>query len=442
MQEEKKTAVQAMDGTVKKSGVVAPPVPGELPVVGERSVFTHTMQEDVARAKADPSRMAKEEAGKKPFAEYIPPPPAPPVEKSAPASAASAAKKDAYQEAIGPAPLERDQPFSFPEENKPPADNAAAPFQIYIPPKRGAFQASTAILLAVLLLLIAGGGFGYWWFFMKTAQPQETIQTPEPPPEPEPVPMPVIEPQPEPLPPVVIPEPQPEPPPIEPAATSTPPAVESAPVMPPPPQEPQPVPEPASPQAVMPLDLTVTIEIEKTDKALFLGKLAAENAKITAQKATLRYLVKLSSETEKRYLSLSEIGALLGFTVPETLAPSSARSDFIGYKSTGAFRYGFAASVSQKESMKTAAMTWERTMLNDLKGLYVQKQYVKPAHPVFSENTYANFFKRYINMPLPDVSLDWAISDNYFIAATSKEMIYAVLDAAQSSTPSTPSPAK
>ncbi len=433
IQEEKKTAAHAMGDADKNTGAAVPPVPGELPVIDERSVFTHTMQEDVLRAKADPSQMAKEKAAKKPFAEYIPPPPAPPSEKSAPAHAAS---KDAYREAVGAPAPERDQPFAFPkkEEEQAPADEKTQPFQIYIPPKKSAFGASTAILSAILLLIIAGGGFGYWWFFMKTQEPQLMVQEPELPPEPEPIPTPVIEPEPEPAP--VIPEPPlviPAPP--EPIiATSTPPVIEPiiepTPVIPVVP-EPEPIAEPVAPQAVLALNQTITIEIAQPDKTALLEKLKAENAKITAKKATIRYVVKISSATEKRYLSLSEIGTLLGFTVSEAVAQSLVQSDFIGYKNGNAFRYGFAAAISQKESAKAAALAWEQTALEDLKGLYIQKPYVKPASPVFSENTYLNFFKRYLNMPQPDVSLDFAVSEKYFIAATSKEMIYAIIDAAQ-----------
>ena len=70
-------------------------------------------------------------------------------------------------------------------------------------------------------------------------------------------------------------------------------------------------------------------------------------------------------------------------------------------------------------------------MLDDLNSLYIDKAYVKPAVITFSENSYLDFYKRYINMPMPDVSLDYAISDKYFVVATSKEMIYAALDKTQ-----------
>ena len=50
---------------------------------------------------------------------------------------------------------------------------------------------------------------------------------------------------------------------------------------------------------------------------------------------------------------------------------------------------------------------------------------------LFSSNTYLDFTKRYINLPAPDVSLDWAVSANYFVVATSKDMIFAALDKAQ-----------
>ncbi|MBI1755032.1 hypothetical protein HYR65_01985 [Candidatus Azambacteria bacterium] len=412
-----------------------PGAPGELPVTGDsRRFLTHTMEGDVAQAKTDPATAAKEEAVKKPFAEYIPPPPAPPA-------TAKPNGSDVYREPVVPGmpPLERDQPFSFPKSDMKTPDEEKQQFQIYIPTKRKAFNTTTITLLAILLLLLAGGGFGYWWIFMKTPPPAPAaVIAPEPAPGPTPV---MVKPTPEPQP---APEPQPEPTPVvtEPTSTSTPAEATSTPAVVVPPQpapeaQPEPTPvvtEPTIPQAVLSLDQTVTIEIATMDKTTLLAKLQAENTKITAQKATLRYLVRISSATEKKYLSLSEIGQLIGFTVPQSLAQSFSQSEFIGYKNGSAFRYGLAAATSHKDEVKTAALAWEASALDDLAGLYIQKAYVKPATVAFSSNTYLDFTKRYLNMPQPDVSLDWALSDKYFVVATSKEMIFAILDKTQSQT--------
>ena len=114
--------------------------PVELPVVGEKKFFTHTMQEDVARAKMDPASFAKEVAAKKPFSEYIPP-------ASTPKEPSLSDKfREPIEDLTG-----RDQPFPLPDTKIDGESNQ--PFQIRIPQKRSAMNATTIILIAVLLLL-------------------------------------------------------------------------------------------------------------------------------------------------------------------------------------------------------------------------------------------------------------------------------------------------
>lgn len=410
------------DNTTGQEGPSAGGAPGELPVVGEKKFFTHTMQGDVARAKMDPASFAKEVASKKPFSEYIPPATTPQEPEAA----------DKFRESIEETP-DRDQPFSLPDTKT----EGDQPFQIRIPQKRSTLNATTIILAAVLLVLVAGGGAAYWWFFMKTAPPQVVVQIPEPKvtPQPQPTPITPIQPEPEPEPepiipivePVIIPEPiatTTEPVIIpEPVATTTPPLL-----TPPPPEE---ISEPASPDAVIALDHTAVIEIAKLDKALLLEKINTENTKVAGEKVTIRYTVKLVTESEKKFLTGAETAQLLGLSVPADLLKLMSVSELVGYKSGASFRYGFVGAIQNNTLVKSTALAWENTMLDDLAALYIEKTYQKPETVTFSTNTYFAFYKRFINMPEPDVSLDWAVSSRYFVVSTSKEMIYAVLDKAR-----------
>ncbi|MCR4322812.1 MAG: hypothetical protein NUV61_01865 [Candidatus Azambacteria bacterium] len=395
--------------------------PGELPVVGEKKFFTHTMQEDVARAKMDPASFAKEVASKKPFSEYIPP-------VSSPREPEIADKfREPVEDLMG-----RDQPFPLPDIKS--EGEGSQPFQIRIPQKRRAANITTVILIAVLLILVAGGGAAYWWFFMRAPAPEVVVKIPEPQVVPQQQPTPVIpvqlEPAPEPEPPIIQ-ELEPEP-----IATTTEPVVIPEPVAtttqpeltPPPPLE---VSEPATPEAVIALEHTALIEITRLDKALLFEKIQAENTKIVSENATIRYAVKLSTESEKRFLTGEEVVTLLGVLVPADFWKLTSNAELIGYKQGASLRYGFAATIQNKTSVKNAALSWEGTMLNDLTALYIEKAYQKPEVVVFSTNTYFDFYKRFINMPEPDTSLDWAVSSRYFVTATSKEMIYAVLDKAR-----------
>ena len=402
----------------------AAPVPGispqevpptGLPVLENKRIVTHTMKEDIARiGGVSGAPIGTEEKTVKPFSENIPPPPLPPI--PAPQG------KDVFQEPIEEIPIERDQPVSFPGAED--AGQTPKQFKIFIPPPKKIFNAVTIILISVLALLIAGGGFGYWWFFIKPANTETTEEptVPTPPaqepvpiiPTPPPVPQPEPEPEPESLPtPVIIP----------PVATTTPPVATSTP----------PIAEPVLPQAIINADETIVIELSSpaSTTADIVKQIKEKNAKITSYKAVIRYPIKLTLAKEKKYASAQETADLMSLKIPVDFWKNANELELISYKNGSVFRYGLAAKTSNKESLKQTAEKWQPTMLDDLNSLYVDKAYIKPAVITFSENSHLDFYKRYINMPMPDVSLDYAISDKYFIVATSKEMIYAALDKTQ-----------
>ena len=388
--------------------------PAGLPVLENKKIVTHTMKEDIARiGGVSGAPIGTEEKTVKPFSENIPPPPLPPMPSG----------KDVFQESMEDIPIERDQPISFPGAEE--AGQTPKQFKIFIPPPKRGFNAVTIILISVLVLLIAGGGFGYWWFFIKPAgAPAETITEPTPPPPPVPESIPIIPtppPQPEPE-----PEPEPIPPPVitPPMATSTPPVIATS---------TPPIAEPTLPQAIINVDQTIVLELTSstTTTADIAKQIKEKNAKITSYKAVIRYPIKLTLAKEKKYASAQETADLMGLKVPADFWKNINELELIGYKNGGIFRYGLATRTSNKEALKQVSEKWQTTMLDDLNSLYIDKAYVKPAVITFSENSYLDFYKRYINMPMPDVSLDYAISDKYFIVATSKEMIYAALDKTQ-----------
>lgn len=392
-----------------------PGVPPEgLPVLENKKIITHTMSEDVARAQGQKDGIVEDQSAQaqKPFSANIPPPPLPP-------SAGKPAPQDTFREPIDEMLVERDQPIPIPGASG--EEPSQKQFKIYIPQKKNGFNATTIVLIAVLALLIAGGGFGYYWFFIKeAAAPAVTIEEPTPP-----VPIP---PEPQLVTPTPAPQPEPEPtPPLPPPATSTPPVATSTPPVIEP--TPQPIPEPTVPAAIAALDKDIIIEITKIDKVSALEKIKLENAKIIQNKATIRYAFKLSNDKEKRFLTARETAQMLALALPQDLWQSTDGLDLIAYKNGRSMRYGLIMRAkNNKDQIKTFAGKWEATMLDDLAALYIEKTYIKPAAIAYSENTYLDFYKRYINMPLPDVSLDYAISDKYFAVATSKEMIYVILD--------------
>ncbi|MEK7520372.1 MAG: hypothetical protein AAB581_04000 [Patescibacteria group bacterium] len=394
-------------------------VPNKLPVVEDKTFLTHTMEEDVLRAKGQEGSMPQKPAGAEPFTAHIPPPvpPAPPT-----------LENDPFREKVEmpmPPTFDRDQPVELPGTNA--GEQQQQEFQVHIPQRQSRFSPTTIILAAVLIALVGAGAAGYWWFFIRSEPAPVVQEIPQPPvPEPPIIPKPIVEPVPEPEPipaPIPTPEPAPEPEPAPPIPVPEP-TPEPEPIPPPAPPE---IPEPVVPDAIVALDKTVIISTDiKADT--IASAIQEENKKIIEQTVTIRYLIKLSTDTEKRFLDGKEVVQMLGLHVPTSFWNTIDRLEVVGYKNAGTFRYGFIAQSKDKAAMQSLAASWEPTMVDDLTTLYINKQYVKPAQMAFSENTYLDFSKRYINMPQPDVSLDYAVSNAYFIVATSKAMIYALLD--------------
>ena len=412
--------------------------PGALPVVENKTFLTHTMEEDVLTARGQ-GYVPEAPKTEKPFTQPI----APSSYSSGNRSVSSEPQSDLFREALDEKQPDRDQPFPF-DANTPSGADAEKKFQIYVPQKKRGGNIITLILIVVLLSLLGGGGFAYYWFFMKKPATTQT-PAPTPPATPEPVVAQPITPEPEPEqipmpaePPVIIIEPATTTEPvviIEPATPTQPviitgPATTTTPIVVTPAPTPV-VPEPAASAPLISVDRTVIVAVATPNDADVFAKIAVENAKIAEDKLIVRYLFELSTEKEKRFLTQKETAALLSLTIPSTYWNQSTALELIGYKNTGSFRYGFVSSITNKAAMQKVGSAWEKTIIDNLKSLYVEKSPIKPVVVRFSSNTYLDFTKRYINLPAPDVSLDWAVSANYFVVATSKDMIFAALDKAQ-----------
>ena len=65
-----------------------------------------------------------------------------------------------------------------------------------------------------------------------------------------------------------------------------------------------------------------------------------------------------------------------------------------------------------------------------LPGLKIMIPAIKetPANPAFSTNVYKNINIRYVNLPAPDLSFDYAVLNDKLIFATSKVSMYAIID--------------
>ena len=63
---------------------------------------------------------------------------------------------------------------------------------------------------------------------------------------------------------------------------------------------------------------------------------------------------------------------------------------------------------------------WEKTMVSDLRPIMLYEPQQKPGGS-FKAGEYEDLETNFINLPIPTMSIDWIIKDNYLIIATSKE---------------------
>lgn len=410
-------------------------IPSDLPILNNDTPKTeaHTMAQDLQKAKmkgmADNMQMRvpqirPNEAKPLPLeietpsiaqvtARAIPTPPQPPMmEKKAPQTTATAGSMfekfrrpkevSAVPETVIPAYAKApaDKPAVKPEVTPIPKPlGVTAPIEkkleIYIPPQKSKLPL-IGVIVGIVILLAAGGGLGYWWFYIKA--PATPVEKP-------PVEVPEV---------ITIP-PIEEPSVIKPATpTIETPAITDA-------------PEPETPQPTIIFDQIIITTISSLEPAELTKNLKADTNQIFGDGITTRHLIKLSTKTEKRFLSAKEILDLLGISVPENIWQQVSNADFASYKLNNSLRYGLVAKISAKEPVLALMQSWETKIVNDAKQLFMGEPITIPEGYKFAGNIYLDFDKRYLNLMSTETSIDYAVSNSYLILATSKDMMFATI---------------
>jgi len=166
--------------------------------------------------------------------------------------------------------------------------------------------------------------------------------------------------------------------------------------------------------------------------------------------------IKLSSESEIRYLTLVEIFAALQIDAPPILNDYKNFTLFLYSQDTKAEELCTSAGIADKScygprigiiiempdpgesalTISTASNVmeeWEKTIVDDLRPLMLAApQGTVDAQgeeiSAFSFGKHKNFITHYINLPIPTTSVDWLIADSYLVIATSKDAARAAAD--------------
>lgn len=202
--------------------------------------------------------------------------------------------------------------------------------------------------------------------------------------------------------------------------------------------------EPEIPQSLIPVDETELIEIETGCGELFVQSLKLILEKDREEGALARILIKTVSRTERKYADLNHFLSLLGFSLPEKIVQSAvedklggANYSFFLYNQAEGKRLGFVIKITEEADLSGEFKEWEANVMEDIGALFVNldPQALSAAVEGFQDNIYSGIAIRYLNFPNPDLSIDYAVVGDKLIVATSRESMYAVIDALLSSLP-------
>jgi len=194
--------------------------------------------------------------------------------------------------------------------------------------------------------------------------------------------------------------------------------------------KPEPLPPPTPiieeleiPEPLIGVDNTRKIFLQNTS---LLTILKAE-AKFEQTAQTFERIVPIKGE--KEILSLNNLIQGLRIAVyPYVQSELKDNYTLMFYGQDGKRRIGLIIEAIDSSKLKDQLKFWEKTMLDDLKNLFLDENLGEPISKTFNDNIYKDVLIRYINFPGPNPTIDYAVSGNLFLLSTSKESMYQIID--------------
>ncbi len=119
----------------------------------------------------------------------------------------------------------------------------------------------------------------------------------------------------------------------------------------------------------------------------------------------------------------------LEITIPDNISEKlRGQPVFFTYSQQGKYRAGSIIKIDNQENLKTYLKDWEDNIIKDLNPLFLEHQPGEPATENFQDNTYSKVAIRYMNFPDPNLTIDYAIVNNYLVITTSRESMYKLID--------------
>lgn len=194
--------------------------------------------------------------------------------------------------------------------------------------------------------------------------------------------------------------------------------------------KPEPLPPPSPvieelevPEPIIEVDNTQKIFLQNTS---LLTTLKAE-AKLEQTAQTFERIVPIKGE--KEILSLNNLIQGLRIAVyPYVQSELKDNYTLVFYGQDGKRRLGLIIEAIDSNKLKDQLKFWEKTMLDDLKNLFLDENLGEPTSKTFNDNLYKDIAIRYINLPGQDLTIDYAVSGNLLLLSTSKESMYQIID--------------
>ena len=193
--------------------------------------------------------------------------------------------------------------------------------------------------------------------------------------------------------------------------------------------------EPKLPEIKISSDNIETIELELEKADTFLDRLEAILNTEQNKGEFKVILLKLIENKKTRYADFDSFVSISRLSIPEGIRETVNKSNISG-NSYNLFSYGdgeknrIGLIIDMEESDKFLGelKNWENTIINDIKPILFKDALSDVATEEFQDNIYKEIPLRYINIPTPDLSVDYAIINKKLIIATSKESMFAIID--------------
>jgi hypothetical protein len=209
---------------------------------------------------------------------------------------------------------------------------------------------------------------------------------------------------------------------------------------------PTPTPVPSQP-AIENILITSSIDLTTPGNNVFSAlEKVADKTTLTAGPEL--YSVRQTTPAGSSKYSFSKLMLAAGVSIPQNVLSSIDDNNSylsLALKANKTYGYGFIAKLNNQTGVSSALKSWEKTMPENLKNLFVL-DLTKASSTAFLDNIYKDTSIRYTNFPTTDKTVDYGIvtlptGESYLIVTNSREHIYSIIDKmlAGTTTP-TPSP--